>query len=81
MFPRSGYVQQRIKLHLNFRDQSGSAGKGKSSDSFNVLLYTVLRLAMDECYSEINNDLNKIFKHDTTRYRYISFSRPTTLTT
>jgi len=27
----------RIKLRLSFRDQSGSAGRGKSSDSFNAL--------------------------------------------
>ena len=32
-------IQHRIKVHLNFLDQSGSAGRGNSSDSFNVLFY------------------------------------------
>ena len=41
VFSRSN---SRIKVHLSFRDQSGSAGSGKSSDSFNALLYLFLEL-------------------------------------
>ena len=42
-------IEHCIKVHLNFRDQSGSAGKGKSSDSFNVLFYLLAIFRAPTC--------------------------------